>query len=238
MEMRHIVTFETPIDADLHDLLTAAGAWPDTDPMSWLTPSAEIFAILVAKLNDRSISFEVFVEYLPSQGENLERLAAYVGLDDFAEVRAAASDLVLACDERTLATVVSTRMRQLLDRTTSGLTFDPLAGHDGFFVITEAVQLPEPVIVQRTIFLSEGTTGTWAVQSDGRELLTEANLQTVRGSGMVYAPYCVVNGQVLPWHRPPVFSGSLLAQFRDMDIQGIIDPPAFLGHAAEQELQG
>jgi hypothetical protein len=238
MEMQHIVTFETPIDAGLHDLLTGQGAWPDTDPWSWRTPSVEVFAALVAKLNDRGISFETFIEFLPSQGEDLERLAAYVGLDDFTEVRATASDLVMASDERTFATVVSARMRQHLSTMTTGLTFDPLAQHDGFFVITEAVQLPEPIILPRTIFLSEGTDGVWAVQSDGRELLTEANLQTVRESGMVYAPRCETNGQVLRWRRPPIFSGPVLAQFRDMDIQGIIDPPAFLGHAAEKDRQG
>ncbi|MBP2330387.1 hypothetical protein JOF56_010772 [Kibdelosporangium banguiense] len=238
MDIRHVVTFETPIGSDVRSLLTAEGAQPDLDPLSWLAPSIEAFVTIEAKLNERGIPFDVYFEFQPGPGDDPQNLAAYVGLDDFAEVNATAEDLVLACDERTLATVASRRMRQLLDAITSGVTFDPLTGYEGFFVITNAIQLPDPIIVPRTMFLSEGTTGTWAVQSDGRELLTERNFQIVRESGMVHAPYCTANNRVLPWHRPPIFGGPLLTRFRDMDIQGIIDPPAFLGPVTEQEIYG
>src|SRR5262245_16934797 len=125
--------------------------------------------------------FGEFHEYNPTPDDDPRLLAAGLGLRDFTELDVSPDDLVLACDERTLSTVASEAMASLLGEMTSG--------------------------VPRTMFLSEGTDGVWAVQSDGRELLTAANLRAVQEHGLVRAPSCVTDGRVLAWRRPPIFSG-------------------------------
>jgi hypothetical protein len=219
MDMRRLVVFDAPITEELHVLLAEAGARPHSVyPLAWVTPSPAGFTTIEAALRRLDISFEVSYEAHPAPGD--KHLAGYLGLDDFAGMDAAADDLVLACDERTLATVVSTAMKDLLTPVSTGVTFDDLMGHDGFFVITVTASLPDPVVVPRAMFMSEGYDGAWAVQSDGRELLTETNLRVVQEHGVVSAPECVVDGRVLRWERPLVFSGRVLRELRDKDVRG------------------
>jgi hypothetical protein len=229
MDMRRLVVFDAPITEELHVLLAGEGARPDSvDPLAWLTPSPAGFTRIEAALRRLDIPFEVFYEAHPAPGE--KHLAAGLGLDDFDGLDVASDDLVLACDERTLATVVSAAMMDLLTPVTTGVTFDELVGHDGFFVITVTANLPDPVVVPRAMYMSDGDDGTWAVQSDGRELLTETNLRVVQEHGVVSAPECVVDGRVLRWRRPLVFSGRVLVELHDEDVRGVLSPPVFLGH--------
>ncbi|MGH8684592.1 MAG: hypothetical protein ACREUM_04495, partial [Nitrosospira sp.] len=210
MDLRHVIHFEMPIDDELHELLVNSGSRPHTQPTDWLTPSVESFESLKTKLTEKRVPFEVFFDIQPSPGDDLEDLAAYLTLDDFSSLDVDSGDLVLACDERTLATVASEKMINFLAGVTEGTTWDPLSGHDGFFVLTDLPELSEPVVVPRAMFLSEATTGTWAVQSDGRELLTADNLRRIRDQGIAETRACVVDGQVIPWSRPPIFSGKVL----------------------------
>jgi hypothetical protein len=234
--MHRLVVFDGPISGELHDLLAGEGARPDgADPLAWQTPSSQAFAAIETELNDRNIPFAVFYEARPSPGDDVLRLAAGMGLRGLVELDVRPGDLVLACDERTLATVVSREMATLLEAVTTGVVFDSLVGHDGFFVLTVVAELPEPVVVPRAMFLSEGTDGIWAVQSDGRELLTATNIRAIQEHGVVSAPSCLTAGKVLRWRRPLIFSGPVLAQLRDKDIQGLLSPPVFLGHVADQE---
>jgi hypothetical protein len=234
MDIRHLIVFDTPVSADIHNLLTTKGARPDSaDPLTWLLPSARAFKIIEAALKGEGIPFEVFFESIPTSADDPRQLAAGMASRRFANLDVTPDDLVLATDGRTLATVVSRKMKTLLEPVTRGVEFDPLSGHDGFFVITKTVDLPEPVIIPRAVFLSEGDAGIWAVQSDGRELLTDINLRVVREHGLVHAPRCIIDGKILPWRRPPIFSGPTLDHLRDKNIQGALSP-VFLGHAAHE----
>jgi hypothetical protein len=236
--MHRIILFDAPLSGELHDLLAGEGARPDSSgPLAWLTPSPEAFTAIETELNDRNVPFTVFYEIRPSPEDDPGQLAAGIGLRDFAELDATPEDLVLACDERTLATVVSRKMATFLEANTSKMVFDPLVGHDGFFVITSVAELPDPVAVPQAMFLSEGTDGTWAVQSDGRELLSATNLRVIQEHGVVAARYCVTAGKVLRWRRPLIFSGFILAQLRAENIQGLLSSPVFLGHATEQDVR-
>jgi hypothetical protein len=236
MDTYRLIVFDAPIGVELHDLMTTRGAHPDSaDPLAWLTPSYEAFKAVEGDLKDRNVRFETFYELRPSPGEDSRQLAAGIGLRELTELEASSDDLVLACDERTLATVASEKMAMLLRTMTSGTVFDPLVGHDGFLVITAAAELPEPVVVPNAMFLSEGADGVWAVQSDGRELLTTANLQVVQKHGLVSTAHCVTAGRVLRWRRPLIFSGPVLVQLLAQDIHGLLSAPVYLGHAAEED---
>jgi hypothetical protein len=71
-----------------------------------------------------------------------------------------------------------------------------------------------------------------AMQSDGRELLTAANRLAVRGAGYVHTTDCSTDSRVLPWRRTAILiSGTVLAELRE--VQGIVGPPTYLGHAPE-----
>jgi hypothetical protein len=236
MDTYRLIVFDVPIRVELHDLMTTRGARPDSaDPLAWLTPSSEVFTAIEGELKDRNVPFETFYELRPSPDEDSRQLAAGIGLRELTDLEASSDDLVLACDERTLATVASKKMVTLLGTMTSGAVFDPLVGHDGFFVLTAAAELPEPVVVPNAMFLSEGDDGVWAVQSDGRELLTTTNLEAVQKHGLVCAPRCVTAGQVLRWRRPLIFSGPVLVQLQAHDIQGLLSAPVFLGHTSEED---
>lgn len=233
MDMHRVIKFETPIDDGLRSLLAESGARPQTDPMGWLMPSPEASAAVEAHLRSVGFPFEIFFEMFPTPGEPLDRLAAYLPLDDFEAIDAVPGTLVLACDEESLDTVASVEIVRLLEAVTAGMSWSPYDGHSGFLRLSRAAELPEPVVVPRAMFLSQGASGRWAVQSDGRELLNPRNLDVVRKAGIAQTTACVVDTEVLLWRRPPIFGGAVLAVLRDQEVNGVLAPPSFLGHTGE-----
>lgn len=227
MLMHPVLTFDTRdprIDDELREALAEAGGRPDSYDTGWQVFSDEERDRAAAALEAHGIAYDVRYELAPAPGEPTADLAAYLPLDDLSEIDADPRALVLALDGD--APVASAPMVALISPHTDGLVWEDRP--DGLQSLVTAPELPDPVGVPRALFLSEGTDGSWAVQSDGRELLTPESLAVVRRSGLVLASTCAVGGATRHWRRPPIASGAVLRAIRDRDVHGIMGPPVFL----------
>ncbi len=229
MEQRPIIKFDFPIDDRVHDILAGAGGRPHSDPTGWVMPSASEAAAAQSQLAETGVEFEVFFEMQPAPGDPTDDLAAYLSLADLGDTDAEAGALLLACDEESLATVASRSLVELIGPATGGLQWKDFPGREGCLVLEAPPELPDPVVVPRVMYRAQGATDEWLVQSDGRELLTAANVAAVRAAGIARAARCKVDDEVLAWSRPPIFSGPVLALLRDVEVAGIGGPPTFLG---------
>lgn len=226
MLMHPVLTFDAPVDDELRDALAKAGGRPDSYDTGWQVFSEQERDRAAAALEARGIAYDIRYELAPAPGDPTADLAAYLSLDDLSEIDADPVALVIALDGDAPVVVASAPLVELIAPHTGGLVWDDRP--DGLRSLVTAPELPDPVRVPRALSLSEGTDGRWAVQSDGRELLTPDSLAVVRRSGLVLAPACTVDGATRRWRRPPIASGAVLTAIRDRDVHGVMGPPTFL----------
>ncbi len=144
----------------------------------------------------------------------------------------------LALDLYTDKILVSSRVKDLLETHQVGVQFAPINGmSQSWFRLDELTELGEPIHVPNPVFFSpnENPPGSYAVQSDGRDIITEANIrllqtQGVAGSGKVRTPTGVVT-----WRRRVLISGKLLAELARANVRGLTMPPTPL--LSEEEAQ-
>ena len=88
---------------------------------------------------------------------------------------------------------VDEHARQVFEDCTRGVVFSPTTARSGrsWYRISSMPSLPEPVCILKTMFLEENDTprGTYIVQSDGRDVLSDAACEFVRPSGPVSVRY-------------------------------------------------
>lgn len=231
MQVSEILEFERLPDPVVRDLLEHAGGRPYFGPADWRLPAGAGEGVR-SELARRGVPFEVFYELEPAPGESPDEQAAYVPLQDYDRLEQDDRPLVLAVDERSNERIASEQLVRLLDDVTAGVTWTP-SDRAGMLVLSDARQLPDPVVVPRAISLSQTEGGAWAVRSDGRELLTPASVRALREAGIALAPLVSTGGRTLPWLRGPVFGGRVLEVLGRLDVKGITAPPSYLGQTGE-----
>jgi hypothetical protein len=230
MYMRHVIKFDTPADDQVEELLIGEGAAPDVYHTDWQIPTQAAFTRIEARLNKSGTPFDVFFELHPNPDEDPRNYAAYLPLKYLADVTVTQGDLILAREDKAFMTVASKGVIEILEQTSKALNWHPFEGHDGMFVMTNSFELPQPIILPRVVWLSQSdTTGNWAAQSDGRELLTAENLRIVQEHGIVHSSHFRTDDRVLPWNHVLIFSGPILKHLLGHGVQGIVAPPIFLG---------
>jgi hypothetical protein len=232
METRYFLELATPPDADLREQLLASGALLESALTGWALPSEQVWQDIEAALKDRQVEHDLFYEYAPTATDDDDELAAFLPLTALSAAEPVTPGQLIALrDEETSSTVASERLVDLLAPVTTGLEWQPIEGSGDLLRLTAARPLPEPVVVPHAVFRSKGMDGRWAVQSDGRELLTDASRKLVREAGAAFAPECVVDGDVLPWLRPLLVSRRVLRVLTEHDVQGVAGAPVYLGTA-------
>lgn len=219
-----------PPDPELRGLLLQIGARLESALTGWALPDDGSRQALEAELQRRGVPYDFYFDFVPSAADHPENLAAYLPLTALNDAAPAeAGELVLLRDEEHSTTVASENLIDLLPEVTTGLGWEPIAQRPRIKRLVNALDLPEPVVVPSAVFQSQADDGTWAVRSDGRELLTPTNLKLVRQGGMVRAPQCQIADRVLTWRRPMVFSGLVLQFLEGRSIRGIAGAPVYLG---------
>lgn len=132
------------------------------------------------------------------------------------------TDVEVAIDLCYDVVLVNERLKDLLERNASGLQFNAIE-EKGWFRLDGISELPEPIVVPKTIYLSpnENPPGTWAVQSDGRDVLTQANVAWVHKHGLAVSHEVKTPADRLAWRPRVVISGSLLALLWQEKISGL-----------------
>jgi Spore coat polysaccharide biosynthesis protein F, CMP-KDO synthetase homolog len=130
--------------------------------------------------------------------------------------------------------LVNQRVKDLLEKHAVGVQFNAI-DENGWFRLDGITNLPEPIVVPKPMYRSPNETppGTWAVQSDGRDVLTEANLAWVREHGLAVSHEVKTPADRVAWRPRVVVSGNLLALLRQEKINGLTVQPAPL--LTEQE---
>jgi hypothetical protein len=233
VDVTHIVELrETPSD-DVRAILERAGARRLSALTGWALPARAPWEAVTTALAAHGAEFEVFYEYFPGPDDDPAGLAAYLDLERFqpGQTYLDADQPMLVSDDTGTGLLGTAPGTEVLDSVTTGLGWAPSDLDPDLYRLADAPVLPEPVLVPRVTHLGSTSDAGQAVRSDGRELLTAANLDAVRSAGLVRAPTCIADGQVLRWRRGPVFSGRVIEQLHREDVSGLTGKAVYLGQA-------
>lgn len=234
METSYFLELADPPGPELRQLLLSRGSRLESALTGWAIRSAADWGIIERKLREEEVEFDLFYDFVASPDDDVEYLVAYLALAPLDSVeKIDPTRLILLRDETTSSTVASEGLVKVLKSVTQRLQWQPVDGRKGLLRLVQAPALPDPVVVPHAIFISEGTSGLWAVQSDGRELLTSASRQLVKETGAALAPECSVEGRVLLWRRPLLLSGRVLTLLEEHKVDGPAGTPSFLGAVAD-----
>jgi hypothetical protein len=223
VDVNYAVYLREPPGDDLRDALVHAGARLVSALTGWALPPGTSWDSLAPLLAEHAAEFDIYYEYVPGSRDEIASLAAYVGLERFVEDETYAdpNEPLLFYDDTGTGLLGTEPATQALNALTTGLQWAVTDVDPDLFRLVQATALPEPVVVPRAMFLGEDANGVWAVQSDGRELLSSANRKAVQSLGLVLAPTCLVNDRVLRWRRSPIFGGRVIEELRRQDIGGL-----------------
>lgn len=230
-----VLNFDDPITATIRDLLLSHGAEPGSIFTAWRFSGTDIPKAVESALSQFGTEFSTFFEYQPQEAGSLDGTAAYLWLDDFDDAASGNNGDLLAYHNEASSFVANKSLAARISSIGHGLQWTEWDKELQLYKLEKVPELPEPVIVPRVISASEGSGGKWAVQSDGREFLTERNLAIVSRSGIAWTSHCAAGGSVLKWNRPAIFSGRILSLFSDGAVGGADGIPVFLGPSADDE---
>jgi hypothetical protein len=232
MDTKYYLELAAPPDQELRDSLRDSGATLESALTGWALPLGMPVEALEADLRRRGVKYDLYTDLVPSGEDNADDLAAYLPLAALADAAPPGDgELVMLRDEDRHGTVASVSLIERLDEVTTGLEWVPVEGGDPLLRRLVGVpELPDPVAVPRgTVGWQATDDGTWAVSSDGAELLTPASLDVVRRHGLAIAPACEVDGKILRWRRPVIASGRVLDLLNGLDMRGRNGEPVYLG---------
>lgn len=222
-----VFSFNSLVHEGVRDLLATIGGRPDSLGPGWLVTSEAEQRQVEEVLDRHGVSYDVYFSVTPAPGTPSEELAAYVSLEPLDECKVGASDLVLACDGDLSRVVASASLISRLRSRGIAIAMSSNIRHDGLYSLDSFLRLPDPVHIQRVMFQSQALDGLWAIQSDGREIVTRRSLETIRTSGLAITTSCYANGREFQWRRPLIASGIFLDAIR-AEVVGVSGPPTFL----------
>ncbi|MFF8697103.1 hypothetical protein ACF08W_33350 [Streptomyces sp. NPDC015144] len=198
---------------------------------TWVFPGSSLPQELEADINSRQINCTTFYEFKPTPQDSSNELAAYLWLGRFEAVREQEPDLMLARSTDLREIIASAHLARELSSISPEITWRDLRDQEGFMVLNQVAELPDPISVPHPVSVSEGEDEIWAVQSDGREFITQKSFVFLMAAGIANPARCVVNERVLHWRRGLVFGGNVLKFLMENEVVGMPPEPSFLTRA-------
>lgn len=134
----------------------------------------------------------------------------------------------IAMDYQSERIVVTPRVKKLLEGMTRGLQWESTEGTDrrAFVLMKVVEQLPEPIVVPSPVYLglNERPPGTYAVRSDGRDVITNANISKLVEVGLAVSEEVETQSKVLRWRPRLVASGAVIHALQSASIKGLLEP--------------
>jgi len=138
----------------------------------------------------------------------------------------------IAMDYQSECVVVTPRVKKIFEATTQLLEWEPTEGTNGrkFLVMKVVEHLPQPIIVPAPIYvgLNEYPAGTYAVRSDGRDVITNANISKLMEVGLAVSEEAEIQSKVLRWRPRLVASGVVIHALQSANVKGFLEPVSIL----------
>jgi hypothetical protein len=229
MKTQIMLQFPRPAQENTLSQLARNGAEAHKDYLNtWIFPGSSVPQEFDAYLRSRQINYTQFFEFQPTSTDSSDELAGYLWLGRFESVHEEESDLILARGTDLQEVIASTELSRKLSSISTEITWSDFRDQDGFVMLNRVAQFPDPIVVPNAPFVSEGEDGVWAVQSDGRELLTQNNYELLMRAGIANPSQCTVDGRILGWRRGLVFGGRVLQYLMENEVVGMPSSPSFL----------
>jgi hypothetical protein len=197
---------------DLADFLAAEGAsrgLDPGDPSSWCVPDSARKRIK-ERLEGQSVEFTAVYDFEAEPADAADDLAAYLGINLLAPEVIVSSNPLLAKDPDDFRIIANGPMLDLLESVTGNLTWDSYEKRPGFSFLRSAVELPDPVEIPRVLDMQRLDDGLWDVSGDGRSIITLRNLDCLKRNGIAYSSSYLINGEIYPRMKFPVFGGKVV----------------------------
>jgi hypothetical protein len=152
---------------------------------------------------------------------------------------AAIEDLDIVEDFSTEFIFVNERMKHLLDKFCLDVETAIVVRNnkDVWYRVEKISTLPEPIYIPHPVFLSPNLfpLDTFAVQSDGRDILTKNNESWIEAHGVALSNEAETPLGKIKWRPRIIASGKLMAQTQIEQIKGIEDSLTVLVSSIEDD---
>lgn len=133
----------------------------------------------------------------------------------------------IAVDYQSERIAVTPRVKKLLERLAKGLQWEVTQGTHGKELILMKVteKLPEPIFVPSPLYveLNEYPAGTYAVRSDGRDVITEANILKLMEVGVSVSYSVKTQSNVLRWRPRLIATGAVIHALQSANVKGLLE---------------
>lgn len=133
----------------------------------------------------------------------------------------------IATDFHSVRVIVSSRMRALLEERAQDVNWITLAGKNkSWSELDVKTVLPDPIFLPHAIELgdSEEPDGTYWVRSDGREVISDANVAVLRKAGIAVSDTFRVHDRSRRWRPNLLIAGTVLQSILDRGYNGLLVP--------------
>jgi hypothetical protein len=134
----------------------------------------------------------------------------------------------MAVDYQSGRIVVTPRVKNLLERITMGLEWEPMEGMGGqeLYFMSVVESLPEPIVVHSPVYIgpNEHPPGTYAVQSDGRDSITNANIVKLKEVGLAMSEWIRTESAVMKCRPRLIASGAIVEALQSAKVKGLLEP--------------
>jgi hypothetical protein len=204
------------------DFLAAAGAVrvPDPhDPCDWRVPAAARRRIKEG-LDARGADYKLFYEFEAESNDPPDQLVAFLGIDSLASEKSDSSAPIFSRDPYDSRVVVNRSMLELLMPLVEGLRWEAYGKSSDLLVLTDATELPDPLLIPNPGELQQLEGGLWDVEDDGRLIVTRRSVEHVNRHGIAYSRAFLVRGEVYPGRDLRVYGGRVANLVRSVAKSG------------------
>ena len=133
----------------------------------------------------------------------------------------------IAVDYESERIVMTPRVKKLLERLAKDLQWELIQGTYGKELILMKVteKLPEPIFVPSPLYVEpdEYPVGTYAVRSDGRDVITETNISKLMEVGVSVSYNVKKQSNVLRWRPRLIATGAVIHALQTANVKGLLE---------------
>lgn len=156
-------------------------------------------------------TFEVFIQDEETEKVNVTVLNEYEMVQDYDSERI----------------VVSPQVKTVLENMTKGLGWKSIKTTDNkeWFIMEVLEILPQPIIVPSPVSVeqNEESSGSYAVRSDGRDVITKANISKLKEVGIALSLEVQVLSKILKWRPRILASGKVIHALLLAGVKDIVE---------------
>lgn len=211
-------------DISTQALLSSLGATMNQDASEWTVPIEQLEAV-VDSLAALNYTFRVEYDSPPIGEEGAEERAAHLPLLEEGGGINIGPQLIYVEDDPNPHG--NQELMDLLVPLASDVQWEP-GWRPGWFRVSSAPRLPEPIQIRTLFDKWEGETGLWTLSHDGRKFFTRRNLATLLGYGVAVVDDYQYRTEKFTTLPTLAYSGRVINALMDHGLQLDGSPSYFL----------